>query len=208
MSADEAVANDVDGLGLSPRELELVRSAYRVVVRQGGHRVSLQDIADDAGVSKGLLLYHFKTKDNLLLAMMRWALVRTAERIRDNIATTDEPVAALRAVLDAVWVRPQANRDFYLLYVDLVEHAARVPQFGDLPAMTVEIIEGMYAEVIAQGAEAGAFDVADVAQAATEMRAFIEGLFILWLQRDDWESSHAAMRERCEAGLLRLLGAA
>ncbi len=207
MSADEAVANDVEGLGLSSRDLELVRSAYRVVVRQGAHRVSLQDIADDAGVSKGLLLYHFRTKDNLLLAMMRWALMRTAERIRENVAGADDPVGALHAVLDAIWVRPQANRDFYLLYIDLVEHAARVPQFGDLPAMTVDIVEGMYAEVIDRGARVGAFEVADVARAATEMRAWIEGLFILWLQRDDWESSHAVMRERCEAGLLRLLGA-
>ena len=201
-----AAATREDELGLSPRELELVRSAYRVVTRQGSHRVSLQDIADEAGVSKGLLLYHFRTKDRLLLAMMRWALVRTAERIRENVARADEPRGSLQAVLDAVWISPERNRDFYLLYVDLVEHAARDETFGELPAMPVAIIDRLYAEVIAEGMASGAFEVDDADTAASDMRALIEGMFLAWLQREDWESSHGEVKQRCHEGLLRLLG--
>jgi AcrR family transcriptional regulator len=194
--------------GLSPRELAIVRSAYRVIARQGGHRLSLQDIADEAGVSKGLVLYHFKSKDNLLLTTMTWALLRTAARIRERIADETDPRAAVEALIDAVWVSPEQNRDFYLLYLDLVEYAARVPSFRGLPTVTREIIEGLYAEIIREGVAQGVFAVADAGQAASTMRAFIEGTFLQWLQQPDWEKSYVGYRERCREGLLLLLGSA
>jgi len=192
---------------LSPREEALVRSAYKVMSRQGGHRLSLQDIADEAGVSKGLVLYHFKSKDRLFLTTMRWALVRTAERIRARLAATSEPTEAVAALVEAIFVDPERNHEFTLVYLDLVEHAARVPSFGELSAVTHEIINGLYAEVIADGAARGVFDVDDVDDAAAAMRAYIEGTLLTWLQ-DDWRTTHEHHRARCEAGLLRLLGAA
>jgi AcrR family transcriptional regulator len=200
-------SSTVDGLALSRREEELVRSAYQVIARQGGHRLSLQDIADEAGVSKGLVLYHFKSKDRLFLTTMRWALARTARRIRERIDGVTDPREVITALVGAVFVDPDRNHEFTLLYLDLVEHAARVPSFGELSAMTREIINGLYADVIAAGVAAGAFDVADVDEAAAAMRAYIEGTLLTWLQ-DDWRSTHERYRARCEAGLLRLLGAA
>ena len=199
-------ATSLAGVELSEREEELVRSAYRVIARQGGHRLSLQDIATEAGVSKGLVLYHFKSKDRLFLTTMRWALLRTAQRIRERVAGITDPRDVMTALVDAVFVDPDRNHEFTLLYLDLVEHAARVPSFGELSVMTREIINGLYAEVIAAGVDAGVFHVSDVDEAAAAMRAYIEGTLLTWLQ-DDWRSTHARYRERCEAGLLRLLGA-
>ena len=200
MSAAEAVPE------LSPREEALVRSAYKVMSRQGGHRLSLQDIADEAGVSKGLVLYHFKSKDRLFLTTMRWALVRTADRIRARLAETSDPAQAVATLVEAIFVDPDRNHEFTLVYLDLVEHAARVPSFGELSAVTHEIINGLYAEVIADGVAHGVFDVDDLDDAAAAMRAYIEGTLLTWLQ-DDWQATHEHYRARCEAGLLRLLGA-
>jgi TetR/AcrR family fatty acid metabolism transcriptional regulator len=183
-----------------------VRSAYRVMSRQGGHRLSLQDIADEAGVSKGLVLYHFKTKDRLYLTTMRWALVRTADRIRSRLPDTTDAAAAVAALVDAIFVDPERNHDFTLVYLDLVEHAARVPSFGELSTVTHDIINGLYAEVIADGVAHGVFHVDDVEEAAAAVRAYIEGTLLTWLQ-DDWRTTHDRYRTRCEAGLLRLLGA-
>lgn len=191
---------------LTDREIQLVRSTYRVMVRQGSHRLSLQDIASDAGVSKGLLLYHFKTKDNLLLATMRWALERTARRIRDGVAGAADASAALAALVDAVFISPQANRDFHLFYLDLVEHAARVAAYQDLPHLMREVINRLYAEVIQRGVDEQVFDIEDADAAASVMRAQIEGTFLQWMQTDDWERTHGAARDDCHHALLRLLG--
>lgn len=195
-----------DEMALSERERSLIRSAYRIITRQGGHRTSLQDIAEDAGVSKGLLLYHFKSKDVVLMTTMRWALLRTGERIRSRLAETDgNPHQAVQALIDAVFVGAQQNRDFYLLYLDLVEYSARASSFSDLPGITREIINGLYAEILRDGVSRGAFVIDDIEGTATTMRAYIDGIFLTWLQEEDWEVSYPRYRSMCLDGLLRLL---
>ena len=53
------------------RQVDLIRSAYRLFSEKGVHRVPLEEIAEQAGLSKGLVLYYFKTKENLVLATMK-----------------------------------------------------------------------------------------------------------------------------------------
>src|SRR4029450_12552913 len=87
---------------LSPRAYALVRSAYQVITRQGSHRLSLQDVADQAGASKGMGLDYFKGKEHLFLITMRWAVERTEPRIRQRIAGAGDPNQAIAALVDAV----------------------------------------------------------------------------------------------------------
>lgn len=191
----------------SSREIEIIRSAYQTMARRGSHRMSLQDVADEAGVSKALLLYHFGTKDALLFSAMKWALERTAQRIRDKLDPGGSPNEQIAALIDAVFIEPEANRDFYLFYLDLVEHAGRAPGFGGLSTVLEEIINGLYREVIASGVQNGKFNVADPDVAARHMRALIEGTFLQWIQTDDWVDNHHLWKEQCQQALLRLLGA-
>lgn len=192
---------------LSHREIEILRATYRTMARSGSHRMSLREIADDAGVSKTLLLYHFGSKDNLLMAVMKWALERTEVRIRQGVEGASNASAQMAALVDAVFISPEANRDFYLFYLDLVEHAVRDPRFESLSAMLDGIINGLYAEIVTAGVEEGVFDVDDPVGAARDMRAIIEGTFLQWMQTDDWRVSHQEWKENCREALLRVLGA-
>lgn len=191
----------------SDREIAILRAAYHVMARSGSNRLNLQDIADEAGVSKGLILYHFQTKNAVLQHAMQWALLATARRIRASLESAEDPRDLLGPLLDAIFVSAQANRDFHLVYLDLIEHAAREQTFADLPAMSRGIIETLYAEVIGVGAEDGLFHVQDVEEAALLMRVVIDGTFLQWLQRSDWRDSHAAFKQRCHDTLATLLRA-
>ncbi len=191
---------------LSAREVEIVRAAYRVIAERGGHRVSLQDVANKAGISKGLVLYHFGSKSNLLLTTMRWALLTVAERITAATADVDDPVKALDAVLDILFVDAPRNHAYQLLYLDLVEHAARDDAFVEVARMTEAIVDGRFADVIRAGAEAGVFDVTDPDEAAAVMRAVVEGTFLAWLPRPDWGDTHAALQPRVRRTLHHLFG--
>jgi AcrR family transcriptional regulator len=194
------------GADRSLREIEIIGSAYKTMARRGSHRMSLQDVAEEAGVSKALLLYHFGSKDALLLAAMKWALERTEARIRAELESSQDAVGQIEALVDAIFVEPEANRDFYLFYLDLIEHAGRVPSFGQLSTTLNDIINGLFGEVIAKGEREGVFAVADVGVAARHMRALIEGTFLQWIQTDDWRDNHRAWKEECLLALLRLLG--
>ncbi|HJQ76760.1 MAG TPA: TetR/AcrR family transcriptional regulator [Acidimicrobiia bacterium] len=199
------MTTEMVGAEHSAREMEIIRSAYRTMAKRGSHRMSLRDVAEEAGVSKALILYHFGTKDALLFAAMKWAVERTAERIRGGLEATDLPEDQISALIDAIFIEPVANREFYLFYLDLIEHAGRVPSFGTLSATLEEIINGLYAEVIQEGVDAGVFDVANTAVASRHMRALIEGTFLQWIQTDDWQQSHPVWKTQCREALLRLL---
>lgn len=173
----------------------------------GSNRVSLREVAEEAGVSKALLLYHFGTRDALVFAAMKWALERTEVRIRGGLQSAMRPRDQITALIEAIFVEPEANREFYLFYLDLIEHANRSPGFGALSDTLDEIINGLFAEVIAEGVREGVFVVDDVNVAARHMRALIEGTFLQWIQTDDWRAGHATWKEECRVALLRLLGA-
>ena len=165
----------------------------------------LEEIAEHAGLSKGLILYYFKTKENLVLATMSWALDATAERVRQAMAGAATPEGRLLAMIDGIWSGAETNRRFFLLYLDLAGHAARLHQFKQLSATFHSLVNALYAEVIAVGITAGAFGGVDPDEGAAALRAIIEGLFLQWLQEADWERLHPWYRDACKRAALAYL---
>jgi len=190
---------------LTPQQVHLLRNTYHLISQRGVHQVALEDIAELAGVSKGILLYYFKTKEKLVLATMQWALSATAQRIHKAMATAYSPEAKVLAMIDAIWIGADTNRGFYLTYLDLAAHAARNESFTELSATFHLIVDGLYAEAVAEGVGAGAFAVESVDEAATVVRAIIDGLFIQWMQGRAWKRRHAANREMCKRAVLAYL---
>jgi len=189
------------------RRATMIRAAYKVMARDGVHRVPLQQIATEAGVSKGLLIYHFRTKDGLVLAALEWVLEATEGRIRRRLAESKDQARAISDVIDAIWVNPEANRDFFRFYLDGVEHQARSPEFDEFADKGRSIMNAFYRELIVAGVDDGVLQVDDPTVAAIQMRAVIEGMFLQWLQTSNWRADHPGYREHCRQALLRVLGA-
>ncbi len=189
------------------RQLQLIRSAYRLIGERGVDRASMREIAEAAGMSKGLIPYYFKTKENLILATMRWALSQTADRIWRAMAAATTPEDKVVAMVDAIFIEPEANRRFHVAYLDLVGYAARKQRYMELRATFDGIVNALNADVIRAGVAEGAFVVEDVNEAAMALRALVDGLFLQWLQEEDWRGQHARYREVCKREALQLLGA-
>jgi len=193
---------------LSPKLVHLIRSTYKMMGRQGVNGLNLQDVADDAGVSKATLFYYFESKETLILTTMRWVLARVARRIRDSVARAELAHDMVLAMIDAIFVGAEANRLFYLSFIDLLAYAARNDKFGDLHDTFRCIMNGMYADIIRVGLDEGTFHVADVAEAATVVRAIIDGLFLQWIHDADWADRYLERREACKHAILAYLQAA
>jgi len=194
-----------DGQAYSEKQIHLLRSTYRVLAEKGLQQLSLQHVAEQAGVSKGILLYYFGSKENLVLSTMRWVLGRVAERIRTAVfkaASTEEKVTAM---LDAIFIDPKANRDFYLVLLDLLSNAARLDRFGEISTTFRTTVNGVYAHIIEQGIRQGTFHITDANEAAAVVRGIIDGLFLQWLQEADREALHKRTRETCKRAVLAYL---
>ena len=192
---------------LVPVEESLVRAAYRLIASKGIERTTLQDIAEAAGVSKALAVYYFKTKENLLLAAIRWVLARVTERMTSALSSVEQPEEQVRVMLDTIFVDPRRNRDFYLAYTALIGEAARNERFNELNTTFRSIMNAAYADLIRAG-DGTVFSVDGVEEAAMGVRALIDGFFLQWLEEPEWTELHGRYKEACERAILRYLGAA
>jgi AcrR family transcriptional regulator len=82
---------------------KLVQAAAQLVVSKGINRVTLEQVALEAGVSKGGLLHHFPTKQALLSGLMEQVGKVFKARLEKYIAleTPDQPGRLARAYIRA-----------------------------------------------------------------------------------------------------------
>jgi AcrR family transcriptional regulator len=88
---------------------QIVRSAIRVLARQGYARTSLMDIAKEAGMSKGAVHYHYPTKESLIQAVLEAATDTVAQRTLEAWGRGDNAVTSIRSAIQELW-RIRAER--------------------------------------------------------------------------------------------------
>jgi TetR/AcrR family transcriptional regulator, fatty acid metabolism regulator protein len=184
------------------KQEELLRLAYRLMATKGMHRMTLQDVADAAGMSKANVVYHYKTKEDLVLRAMQWVLERVTVRIVDATSSATGRDAKIRAMIDAIFVDPQRNRNFYIVYAELIAHSSRNGRFAELNSWFREIVTGQYAAVIGSTTRRSK---KAVAEAAMVVRALIDGLFLQWLEEPDWEARHSEYKNLCVRSIITFL---
>lgn len=88
---------------LSPRQRMFVEVGRKEFVRNGYGSSSIRTIAQEAGVSLSALYYHYKNKQDLLLAILMDGGVDTYDSLWEQAlrAVGDDPVEQLRAFVRA-----------------------------------------------------------------------------------------------------------
>lgn len=105
---------------------ELLDAAQRRFLRDGYHGTSLDDIADEAGYTKGAVYSTFKSKGGLFLALFDEVVDRRIEELRAVLAPHDSDDAKLAAL--ASQPVDERNSQFLLLAIEFWVHAAREPE--------------------------------------------------------------------------------
>jgi TetR/AcrR family transcriptional regulator, transcriptional repressor for nem operon len=100
------VTNSVVGASVEGKRERLVRSATDLLYRHGVDTPTLTEIAHAAGVPPGNVYYYFKTRDELVQAVID-GRVEGIRRLLDSLGTRSSPRARLKA-LARVWLD---NRD-------------------------------------------------------------------------------------------------
>ncbi|MBK7336511.1 MAG: TetR/AcrR family transcriptional regulator [Saprospirales bacterium] len=72
-------------------EGRVLEAAKRVFIRKGYAGARMQEIADEAGINKGLLHYYFKSKDNLFSAIFEQAFREMVPR-QNELFESDLPL--------------------------------------------------------------------------------------------------------------------
>ena len=79
----------------------ILDSATTLFAQRGVNGVSLAEIAKRAKVSSGLIIYHFKSKDNLLFIVSRELFLKLYRKSFEVMSVAKTPLDALNALVDA-----------------------------------------------------------------------------------------------------------
>jgi TetR/AcrR family transcriptional repressor of bet genes len=87
------------------RRGEIVLALSRVMAREGYERATIALIAKEAGLSGGLVHYHFESKAEILHALVEGLSLRAERRIEARVGTREGGMEKLDALLDALLAR-------------------------------------------------------------------------------------------------------
>ena len=87
-----------EGAGREARAQRILDAASALIMRYGYRKTTIDDIAREAGVGKGTLYLHWKSRDELFAALIMREKIAMAEDIQRRIAS-DPAGASLRGLL-------------------------------------------------------------------------------------------------------------
>jgi len=162
------------------RREQMLRAALEVIADRGYADTRIADVAERTGISPALVIYYFKTKDQLLAEAIRhaedgWyaegqrrmsALPTAAARIEEIVAMTCLPEA------------DTDSHDSWLLWLDFWALAARSPQVAELRQNADERWRELIVALVRSGQEAGEFQAVDADDFAVLLSALLDGLAI------------------------------
>ena len=108
---------------------KLMRSATKLFCRKGLEQSSVEDIATDAGYTKGAFYSNFKSKEELFLAMLDQKFGEHLERIEGVLTSDEAPAEAARHAGEDFLRFVGSDPEWERLYLEFVAYAARNEDF-------------------------------------------------------------------------------
>lgn len=170
------------------RQREIARVAAHVFRKNGYRGSSIREIAAEAGIRSASLYYHFKNKDEILLAIVQGFMIDFLDEVTPRLAEHVDPVEALRAMIDAQ-VRFDAEH--------LDEVLVSIRERRSLPVAAQRAVNRLRArhreavrDVIAAGAKQGSLHVRDVDISSNAVLDLVNGMIEWGLVKGDYSTEY------------------
>lgn len=167
------------------RRDQILDEAIRIVGERGYYGFTVQDLAQRCGISNAGLLYHFGSKDQLLLCMLQEFERRETEAIAPLVALADEELgrgegstallALLRTMVARASTQPQIGRLYMTLQAETLDpsHPAH-ESFQLREAAVLELFTRLVTPYIAEPRSA-----------ARRLLALMDGLAQQWVRENE-----------------------
>ena len=162
------------------RREQMLRAALEVIAERGYPETRITDVAKQAGTSAALVIYYFKTRDQLLTEAIRfsedvWYAAGTQRMARISTAAGRlEEIVAMTCL-------PETDPDVpgsWLLWLDLWAQAARNPGVAAVRQKFDERWRETIRDLVREGQDAGEFGSVDADDFAVTLSAMLDGLAV------------------------------
>ena len=162
------------------RRAQMLDAALDIIAERGYADTRIADVAERAGVSPALVIYYYKTKDQLLTEAIRhyedaWYAIG-----HDRIATLPTAAARLEEYVAMTCLAdagPKRN-DSWQLWLEFWTQAARNNAIASIRRASNERWRDAIASLVRLGQDAGDFSDVDAASFAIHLCALLDGLTV------------------------------
>ncbi|WP_017591641.1 TetR/AcrR family transcriptional regulator [Nocardiopsis potens] len=163
------------------RRAQIIQAAIETISEEGYANSSLARIAKHAGISKGVISYHFASKDELLHEVVVQVYTKVAEAVAPAVTAQPDPVQALRAYITTAAGYMRGHRAELLALTSIFMGSRDTegePRYG--VGGNEELYRNLE-EIFRWGQEEGAFRDFDRRVMAVTFQASIDSMFGYWV---------------------------
>lgn len=164
------------------RRRVIAEALQRVMARRGYDGASVALVAKEAGLTPGLVHYHFADKEEILHELLERLVSAHLERLERHLATVDadDPSQRIDAALEAHLATGRtSDPDALAAWVAITAEALRRPTVARRLSKALELLRARLQEIVVQGIKAGLFEPVDPEAAAAGLLATIQGYYVL-----------------------------
>jgi AcrR family transcriptional regulator len=99
------------------RRREIFRAAEKVFAEKTYHGASIEEIAREAEFGTGTVYLYFKDKETLYVELFSEKVGELYAHVRSRVSAVDDPIAALRRLIQARTEFFDQNRAFFQIYM-------------------------------------------------------------------------------------------
>ena len=163
---------------IAPKEVvkdAILDATDRLLARYGYRKMTVEDIASEAGIGKGTIYLHFSSKEEVVLSHVDRIVERLKERLRE-IGSSDAPVAERlrQMLLTRVMFRFDSIQHYTQSLNDLL--SALRPGLLARRAVYFDAEAQIFADVLVNGRQSGEFEFDDEQLTAHAMLQATNGL--------------------------------
>ena len=187
------------------RKTQIIEAALRKFSQVGTYHATLDDVAEEAGMSKGGIAYHFSSKDVLVKEVFQAFFERIFLRSKE---TMDQYADPIDKILSFSWLYDANDPDVNPGYQLLFDFMSMSVQDEKCRQMFHEWVNGwiiLLKKALIEGIEQGMFRDIDPESTARSISSIYHGIAIRWYLDRESHSTEWAIKSFTES-ITRLMG--
>ena len=159
------------------RSAAILAAASKVIARDGARSMSIDEVAKEAGVSKSLVLYYFRSRRQLLAKAYVFADARGLQRVQAEVGRLPTAAERLKAILTLYFEDDPEINEEWILWSELTAGAKFEPGLRATAQESFAEFSHWVEKLVSDARDEGSVDVTiDPHEAALELMALIDGL--------------------------------
>lgn len=158
----------------------ILNSAMSLFSKRGYHETTMDQISEEAGVSKGTLYYYFDSKRELFLELFK-SWFDQFDRLWKKAMDSGSPEEKLRKLAGFTMKMSEESNELAYLMFEFWVSASRGEEIEEILSNLLQRYRQDTAEIIEEGIQTGTFRPVDPWVTACGLVAAYDGLWFHWI---------------------------